>query len=459
MVLAARTRSRRRSWLLGPAVALMCLVAGLAAGAGTALGAQFERGDVFLAASGGVQEYTPAGTLVQTIPGSGGATSMCFDPSGAHLILPGVGLFNDNGGALPSNWASATPGRCVADGSGNVYVVTRDASFVWTIAKYDLKGNLLQAFHPAPFAGEGPFAIDLAPDNCTAYYGNSNSSPVGGTGFVGIGRFNVCTGAQAPFFGASNFVNDLRVLPDRQVLTTDDPNANLFDASGGFVRSYYPGGGPFTNSDTLQTLSLAPDEKSFWVCCAAIPNSSQPKRVFHFDTDSGDLLASWIPGDATAADGPMSTYTPPALGDANVERHVDAARAGTAEAFRTKAAFTGQLSRLHLWVDSSSTARTITVGIYAERHGLPAQLKGEGTITAVQAGSWNFVDVSSVPVTAGEHWWLAVLSPRGGTAVSFRDGRRCGLSVQSSGSHLADLPDRWSSGRLSVAGPLSAYGS
>jgi hypothetical protein len=67
--------------------------------------------------------------LVQTLPGTSGAWTMCFDPSGQHLILPGVGLFDSSGNPVPSKWASVpnatSPGgaiSCVADNFGDVYV-------------------------------------------------------------------------------------------------------------------------------------------------------------------------------------------------------------------------------------------------------------------------------------------------------------------------------------------------
>jgi hypothetical protein len=350
----------------------------------------------------------------------------------------------------------------VADGFGNVYVATAP-SLVETITKYDIRGTLLQTFNPTSIPGVGPFSIDLAPDECTAYYGNWPGGPVDGV-FEGLGRFNVCTNSQGPFVGTS-FVDDLRVLPDWRILTTDDPAASLLDASGRGIRSYYPGGALFTNNDSLRTVSLDSDGKSFWVCCTSV-NADVPRvdKIFRFDIDSGQLLAAWpAPAFASAA-----AYAPPLLGNANVKSTVDSNTAGTAEAFSTRAGYSGQMTRLHLWVDSSSTASTAIVGVYSNRAGRPGALLTQGTITNPRAGSWNYVDLPSTSVTEGQRYWIAVLAPRGGGVLSFRDARgrhrRLNLALRASETsarhNLSALPAQWPGAASSrSAAPLSAYGS
>jgi hypothetical protein len=413
--------------------------------------ASFRRGDAFFTGSAGVEEYSPGGQLIRTVPGTAGAGPLCFDPSGAHLILPGVGLFDSAGRPLPSQWASVAPGRCVADGSGDVFVATRPSS-TWTITGYDLQGNLRQTFYPASISGTAPFALDLAPDECTAYYGDWGEGPFDGI-FVGIGRFNVCTNTQEPFAGASSFVDDLRVLPDWSVLTTDDPAASLFDSFGQLVQSYLPAS---RSSDTLRTVSLAPDGKSFWVCCAAAPPSPAPE-VFRFDLSSGQLLAAWSPSDAVTS---VAVYAPPLLGDASLERTVNSNSAGTAEAFSTRARYSGQLTRLHLYADPSSTSGHAVVGVYLDRGGRPGRLEEEETISNLRPASWNYADIPPVPVAAGQQYWIAVLGPRGDGTLSFRDTGRGGLSETSVERNLTALPRWWSpAGTASSSGSLSAYGS
>ena len=48
----------------------------------------------------------PSGQLVHTVAATTGAGPICFDPSGAHLIAPGVGVFNSSGKLQKSKWSS-----------------------------------------------------------------------------------------------------------------------------------------------------------------------------------------------------------------------------------------------------------------------------------------------------------------------------------------------------------------
>ena len=410
----------------------------------------FQRGDVF-AASGGVQEYSPSGRFVQTIPDISGATTVCFDPSGRHLIVPGVGLFDSSGKPLASNWGSVPwpsidngGADCVADGFGNVYGISGNK-----ITQFDLRGNVRHRFTLA-FGGL-QMSMDLAPDECTMYYAAWIAPP----SFAG--PFNVCTRTQESANGWQ-LVDDLRVLPNWEVLFLGDYGAWLEDTSGQGIRSYAPPvlgqpGGEF------RSLALDPDGTSFWACCEFdLSSGSYPfyggVDVWRFDINSGRVVDKW-----PLAAGPIAVYGPPLFGDANVEGNVDFTSAGTAEAFRTQVRYSGQLSRLHLWVDSSSTASEAVVGIYSDHHGHLGSLQTQGTITNLRPGSWNYVDVPSIPVTKGQRYWIAVLAPSGGGTLSIRDTTGGGPS-QTTGPHKpTSLPAHWPHGKRSASAPVSAYGS
>ncbi len=449
-MLARHESSRWRTsagWSARLVIALSVLLAGGAAAAQVALaGAPLQRGDVLgSAGAAGLVEYAPSGQLEQTIPG---AAVDCIDPSGGHLIAPGVGLFDSSGNPLPSSWAAVTPGRCVADGFGNVYVA-EVVNSDWTVLKYGIRGNLAKTFHLTTFSGLGPVSIALAPDECTIYYGEWNEPDTYLGVETGIGRFNVCTNTQEPLFNTDRFVDDLRVLPNWEVLTTDDGDASLYDSSGNFIRSYNPG----FNDQNLRTLNLDPDGTSFWVCCTALSGMTD-NEVFRFDISSGQLLAAWAPG----AGGPV--YGPPLLGNANVEGTVDSDAPGTAEAFRTQAGYSGEMSSLHLWVDSSSTAGQVVVGVYSDNNGQPGSLQEQATITNVMAGSWNYVTLpSTVPVTASRRYWIALLGPSGGGTIRFRDIAGVRSSETSAQHNLTALPAKWSTGKSWASTLLSAYGS
>ena len=405
----------------------------------------FHRGDVFATASGGVQEYTPSGQLVQTIPGTSGATTLCFDPSGRHLIVPGIGLFDSSGNLLASNWTSVPVGAfgsgvdCVADGFGHVYADGPSSP----ITKYDLKGNALRTFS---VVGGIQFAMDLAPDECTMY----ESAWAAPSNFGG--PFNVCTNTQDSA-KSWQLLDDLRVLPNWQVLLLGDYGASLVDASGQAIEGY---GGSSSFGGSFRSLSLDPDGTSFWACCSS--NSAiQPSSndIVRFDINTGQIRAEW-----PLSAGAIAVYGPPLFGSANVGGNVDSNPAGTAKAFSTTAGYSGQLTRLHLWADSSSTATRAVVGIYSDRVGRPGALLMQRTITNLRSGSWNYVDLPSTPVTKGQRYWIAVLAPNGGGTIRFREAGASGQSVTSTQGNLTALPASWSgAAHASAAGSLSAYGS
>ena len=413
----------------------------------------FQRGDVFALTSSGVQEYTPTGQLVQTIPASG-ADVLCFDPSGQHLIVPGAGLFDSSGHLLPSNWAAVNLGgpgedggrpECVADGRGDVYGI----SGAGVLTKYDLQGNVLQTF-PLAQVDYIQVSIDLAPDECTMYYSAWAAPP------TFTGPFNVCTNTleNSDFYPwGFQTVDDFRVLPNWGFVVLSDYGGSVFGTSEPVVGYGVPDSG-----GSFRHLALDSDGTSFWACCAAdFDTNPYPHDVFNvyrFDLSTGQLLTAW-PLDAVS----IGVYSPPLLGNANVTGTVDSNTSGTAEAFRTRVRYSGQLSRLHLWVDSSSTASEAVVGIYDDHHGHPGSLQTRGIITNLRPGSWNYVDVPSIPVDKGQRYWIAMLAPSGGGTLYIRDTTGGGPS-QTTGPHkLTTLPAYWPHGKHSASAAVSAYGS
>jgi hypothetical protein len=284
-------------------VGLLVSVALIAARPAVAGAAPFVTGDLFLTGAGvanasgvNTQEYSASGQLVRSLDGTAGAEGLCFAADGSRLVLLGVGLLDQAGDVLPSAWSSITSGnRCVADRLGHVYV----SGMGTALAEYDIEGNLIRTFE-LPFVGSGigPMAIALAPDQCTIYYGmfNEVSSPDNG-----IARFNVCTNAADPPFNGYQFTDDLRVLPDHEVLVTTDSGALLFDPAGQQVRTYFPG---IPVSNRLSTMSLDPDGTSFWMGGAG--------GVVRYDIGTGTLRAEIGWGVTPAiASGPIAVYPGP----------------------------------------------------------------------------------------------------------------------------------------------------
>jgi hypothetical protein len=251
----------------------------------------FHRGDVFVKGHHtGIEEYSPDGTPVQVIEGTQPGGGFCFDPSGHYLIVPGVGLFDKQGRMLESNWTSdePTPYNCVADGLGNVFVTNGQS----TITKYEIHGQVLGSFNVHRY-GFG-LAIALAPDDCTIYYG----------GWLGewIGRFNVCTNTQESAFVQDDFVDELRVLPNGEVLSLFDSGAIRFGPSEQRVGVFF-----LQFQDKLRTMALDSDGTSFWVCCT-VPEYwwREVGHLLRFDINSGELLAQWEPIER----GAIAVYSP-----------------------------------------------------------------------------------------------------------------------------------------------------
>jgi hypothetical protein len=445
-------RRARRSARLGCAAAVVAVAL---AGSPPARAAvpPYQRGDVFSAdgqwfdtqPGPGVREFSPAGALVRTIPGTAGAHVICFDPNGEHLIAPGVGLFTATGGVQASSWASVTGAqRCVADGSGRVYV-SSGTSGAFSITQYATTGTPLHTFDLSDVHGDAPLALDVAPDGCTVYFGDWGA---------GIGRINGCTDTRGtnPFApsGYNDLIDDLRVLADGHVVFLRDPGAYLLDDLGQAVRTFAPAA---PGELEFRTMSLDPDGHSLWICCD-LQHDQPPGQVFRFDIATGQELAQWA-----LSPGMIAVYGPPLLGDADIESGVDSNPAGVAEAFATTAGSTGRLSALHLYVDASSSATQAVVGVYADKKGHPGALQAQATIGGLQAGSWNTIDVPSLPVTAGQRYWIAVLGPRGGGSLRFRDTASGGTSETSSQRSLTTLPGAWSTGHKWSSTSLSAYGS
>jgi outer membrane protein assembly factor BamB len=145
------------------------------------------------------------------------------------------------------------------------------------------------------------------------------------------------------------------------------------------------------------------------------------------------------------------------LGDQTVEVQVDSDSAGQAEAFKTSATATGTLSQVRFYLDSSSTATKVIVGIYADNAGKVGALLTQATTTAPVGGAWNQVSVPGVGLANGAAYWVAILAPTGSGVVRFRD-RAGGTSETSSATTLTALPATWVTGVKYTDGPLSAYG-
>jgi hypothetical protein len=145
------------------------------------------------------------------------------------------------------------------------------------------------------------------------------------------------------------------------------------------------------------------------------------------------------------------------LGDQTIESNLDSTSVGVAEAFPVTATSSGQVNSINFFLDESSGATKIYVGIYSDSSGTPGTLLTQGNTTQLFPGTWNSVTVSSATVTSGTAYWIAILGSTGGNPY-FNDRSTTSCHSQtSSKSNLTSLPATWSKGSTWNTCFISAY--
>ena len=133
---------------------------------------------------------------------------------------------------------------------------------------------------------------------------------------------------------------------------------------------------------------------------------------------------------------------------------------GTAEVYRTTATAAGSATSISIYLDETSTADRLILGLYSDVAGKPTDLLASGSVTTPVAG-WNTATVSPAPLTAGSRYWIALLNPADSTGVlrwrDRADGAGGGDEERSWARDLIALPAEWESGAIYSDGPLSAY--
>ena len=176
-----------------------------------------------------------------------------------------------------------------------------------------------------------------------------------------------------------------------------------------------------------------------------------------FNPGDGGTVRAFAPGAAPPPPPPVL------LGDQAVESVVDSNTSGSAEAFPANASAAGTVGKLSLYLDSTSTATTLIVGLYGDSGGgHPGALIAQGNSSQLQAGAWNSIAIPGAIVAAGTRYWIAILSPQNASGtLRFRDGPGAAgcTSETSAQTNLTALPLTWVTGTVWASCPLSAYGS
>ena len=167
---------------------------------------------------------------------------------------------------------------------------------------------------------------------------------------------------------------------------------------------------------------------------------------------------------STATAIPTATSTPSSgssalLGSTTIGNQQDYTIPGTANAFQVAAKTSGTITTLAVYLDRTSTATTVILGVYSDRGGSPGTLLTQGTIAAPVNGAWNRVAVPAVAVTAGSVYWLVVLAPSGHGTIQFWDTSGGGSAIVSAQTTLTSMPTTWQNGARYPGSPISAYGA
>jgi WD40 repeat protein len=263
------------------------LVVVLAGGGANAWAVPFTKGDVFASVGNGhVEEYSPTGTLIQTLNnglGSAFTTGGVFDASGNFYVTTFSGnvvsKWNNNGTLANGSFMTGCDADCESitrDASGNAYVGHADGSHA--IRQYNLAtGAFIQSFSGTT-GPRGTDWVDLAKDQKTIFYTSE-----GGL----IRRFDTSTNTQLANFNAIDAGSNmfaLRILADGGVLVAHTANVLRYDSSGVLIQTYAVTG----HSGTLFALNLDPDGTSFWT-----GDLGGDQMIFRVDIATGAILTSF----------------------------------------------------------------------------------------------------------------------------------------------------------------------
>jgi len=321
----------------------------------------------------------------------------------------------------------------VSPNDTTAYVTTGGAVTPVTLAT-DTAGTPI----PVP---SGAQYIAISPDGRTAYVtGNDAVTPI-----------TLTTGAVGAPIAVPNGAFRIAIAPNgRTAYVTNG------DATGG-VQGYV----------TPVSLTTNTAGASIPVNCCAFGIAITPDGQDAYVADTFANVVTPISLSSGAAGTPIATGLEPydvavahqpLIGNPSVEARTDGVPAGTAEAFAETPRYSAGLTSLHLYVDASSAATRVRIGLYTSSHGRPTFLLGQTTITDVAPG-WNYVQVPTRSLSAGQRVWVAVLSPHGDGALRIRDDAASAPGAQTSlSARLLSLPVFWL-GRNVADGNLSAYGN
>lgn len=145
------------------------------------------------------------------------------------------------------------------------------------------------------------------------------------------------------------------------------------------------------------------------------------------------------------------------VGHDQIEATVDQNPPGMAEAFRFEATCGGTANTLSIYLDATSEAARVVVGLFADGEGGAGALLSQATIDAPRAGAWNSVPIPAARIAEGGVYWIGVLGPVDTGTVRFRDREGGGPAQTSFETSLTRMPAVWAAGKQWASAPISAY--
>jgi PEP-CTERM motif len=277
----------------------------------------FAVGDVFVSVGNGkVNEYTPTGTLVQTLDDATGAaylTGSAFDSSGNFYVTNDsaatISKFNSSGALVNSIWAvSCCSPESIAPASMVPYAGTLfvgEQFQTGTILQYDSSGTLIHTYVVGGTNSSGNGGanwIDFKDADTILYSGGGSN----------IRSFNITTNTQNPDFFSNTAAtnNALRVITGGafagDVLVAQNTQAELFSSAGAPLMTYtLPG-----NAGSDFALTLDPNGTDFWT------SDSANGTVWEVNIATGAIDEQWVstglhPGLGLSVFGPPSPVPEP----------------------------------------------------------------------------------------------------------------------------------------------------
>jgi len=260
----------------------------------TIVGAQAQVGNLYVGICDGslqntqqdeVDVYSPTGQFVTAFHGptqNACLTGMAFDGADHFHIISArfqtqswnVLEFDNSGHLLSNRGPFNSPVSITHDTQGNIYLGQG------TILKIDTAGNV-SSFTVAG----GARWIDMAPDQRTIYYSASNGD---------VKTFDIVSRTQGPDIAVDALARNVRVLPDRSILTQ----------TLGAIRHWVPpcaGCLPYRQGFAYQvpanadSFAFDPDGVSFWTINSFYDSRTQLGKgnVYRMNIKTGDLMASF----------------------------------------------------------------------------------------------------------------------------------------------------------------------